>query len=148
MYELMLSFGSILIAVLLGNYWTSTGTWYENLDKPDLNPTSRLISSVWSSLYFLIFFSFYLVLIEDPSFYVISIFMFQLFLNALWSYNFFFRKSPKYGLINILLLNLFIIITIILFYNISIVASLLLFPYLVWVMFATYLNYNIYKLNQ
>ena len=72
----------------------------------------------------------------------------QLFLNALWSFLFFGLKSPLYGLIDILFLIAAIAVTILFSYRISVLAARLLIPYLAWVCFAAFLNYNIFLLNQ
>jgi tryptophan-rich sensory protein len=60
---------------------------------------------------------------------------------------FFGLKSPLYGLIDILVLLVAITLTILFSYKISVLAAILLIPYLVWVSFATILNYNILLLN-
>jgi tryptophan-rich sensory protein len=57
-------------------------------------------------------------------------------------------KSPLYGLIDILLLIAAIVFSILFSYRISVLAALLLMPYLAWVCFAAVLNYNIFLLNQ
>jgi tryptophan-rich sensory protein len=75
------------------------------------------------------------------------LFEIQLILNVFWSFLFFGLKSPLYGLIDILVLLVAITSTILFSYKISVLAAILLIPYLVWVSFATILNYNILLLN-
>lgn len=77
----------------------------------------------------------------------LNIFGIQLILNVFWSFLFFGLKSPLYGLIGILFLLAAIILTIVFSFKISRYASILLIPYLVWVSFATILNYTILSLN-
>ena len=71
----------------------------------------------------------------------------QLFFNLIWSYAFFGSQNPLAGLIVIAILWLAIIATIVMFAKSSKLAAGLLFPYLVWVSFATLLNFAIWQLN-
>jgi len=75
------------------------------------------------------------------------IFFIQLTLNMLWSYAFFGCKSPLWGLVVIVPLWTAILLTMMNFYRVSKTASLLLIPYILWVSFATALNFSIYLLN-
>jgi len=76
-----------------------------------------------------------------------AIFAVQLALNVLWSYFFFGLQVPFLALIEIVLLWVAVCITIGAFYRVSIPATALLLPYLLWVTFAAYLTYGIYTLN-
>jgi len=71
----------------------------------------------------------------------------QYVLNIAWSYFFFYLQNPLAGFIEILILWLFILLTIIYFYKISKPAAYLLIPYLLWVSFAAFLNYNLMIFN-
>lgn len=71
----------------------------------------------------------------------------QLVLNVIWSVLFFGLRLPGAALLEILLLWTTILITVLAFRAHSIIAALLLMPYLAWVGFAIYLNYGIWKLN-
>jgi tryptophan-rich sensory protein len=75
------------------------------------------------------------------------VFSIQLFLNFLWSVLFFGLRSPFYGLVEIVVLWMVILVNIWLFYRISRTAGLLLVPYILWVSFAIVLNYTIWILN-
>ena len=74
-------------------------------------------------------------------------FYLQLILNFLWTVIFFGMRSPFAALIEIFTLWIFIAVTIILFWNLSPVAALLLVPYLLWTSFASVLNYQFWKIN-
>ena len=74
-------------------------------------------------------------------------FVFQLLLNGLWSIVFFGLKNPLWGLVVILALLSMIMLTIKWFRVISRPAALMLIPYLLWVAFASALNYKIWELN-
>ena len=102
-------------------------------------------------LYFLMAVSLYFVLVSGKQKYqslALKAFSFQLILNIAWSVVFFGLQSPLGGLIVIAFLLMAIIAQIFIFGYISRPASFLLVPYFVWVCFASYLNYQLYVLNQ
>jgi len=68
-------------------------------------------------------------------------------LNALWPIIFFGFKNPGLAFIEIIILSIFIIITTVLFWKINTHAGILLLPYILWTLFATFLNYAIWRLN-
>ncbi|MFO7479041.1 MAG: TspO/MBR family protein, partial [Methyloceanibacter sp.] len=72
----------------------------------------------------------------------------QLAIGVVWSYAFFWLRSPGLGLFVILLLLVAVLLTIVFFDRLSRPASLLLVPYLLWVAFATSLNFAIWFLNR
>ena len=74
-------------------------------------------------------------------------FFVQLILNIFWSVVFFGLRSPLLGLIDIVLLWIAILFTILNFLKVSKFAGVLLLPYLVWVSFATLLNFSLWILN-
>jgi tryptophan-rich sensory protein len=76
------------------------------------------------------------------------IFAVQLLLNFFWSILFFGLQTPLFAFIEIIFLWIAILATIIIFYPISKSASLLQIPYLLWVSFASILNFMIYWLNK
>jgi len=75
------------------------------------------------------------------------IFLLQLGLNIFWSFLFFKFQSPFWALIDIVVLWFLILLVLIKFWKINKVAGILLIPYLLWVSFASFLNYTIYQLN-
>jgi benzodiazapine receptor len=138
-------------AGIIGSVFTAStvSTWYPTLIKPEFSPPGWLFGPVWISLYFLMGISLYLIWqnkTKDKK-KALVIFGIQLILNVFWSFLFFGLKSPLYGLIDILFLLAAIILTIAFSFKISRYASILLIPYLVWVSFATILNYTILSLN-
>lgn len=125
-------------------------TWYNELNKPLFNPPSYIFAPVWGVMYFLIFLSFSIFMFaktDKNKKAGIGFFLIQLLLNFSWSPAFFYLQNIKLSLIIIILLLIFIILTIYSFYKISKPASYLLIPYLLWVGFATYLNFGLMLLN-
>lgn len=155
---------SILIPELAGAVGSvitipSINRWYKALHKPDFNPPSSVFGPVWTILYLLMGISLYLILdkrqskdilptVRNRADKAVEVFGVQLGLNAIWTFLFFGLKSPISGLIDIVLLWIAIVATIILFAPISMVAAILLIPYLAWVSFAAVLNYSIWQLNR
>jgi len=122
----------------------SSRAWYSTLVKPALTPPGYVFGIVWPILYLLIGVSFYLVWTRpNVSRLTYWVFGAQLALNTLWSLVFFGTKSPGVALIVIVLLWAAIIWNMVLFWRVSRPAALLLVPYLLWVTFATYLNFGI-----
>jgi tryptophan-rich sensory protein len=76
-----------------------------------------------------------------------SFFGVQLALNCAWSWLFFGLHSPGITFVDILLLWIAIAATTVVFWRRSLVAALLLGPYLAWVSFAAVLNFAIWRLN-
>ena len=125
--------------------------WYTTLIKPPFAPPSWVFGPVWITLYFLMSISLYIVWVSEfksktrRDFFIV--FGIQLVLNAIWSFLFFGLRSPLLGLVDILLLDIMVIITINYAKSISKVAAILLVPYLVWIVVASILNFGILLLN-
>lgn len=123
--------------------------WYYNLTKPPLAPPDWIFPPVWSILYFSMLVALLLYLFKPAqnkkSDYIY--FIAQLFLNLLWAPVFFYLKNMFLALIVIILLDIFVILTIKSFYKVSKISSLILIPYLIWILFATYLNIGYLVLN-
>ncbi len=141
------------LAGIIGSIFTTSEipNWYSNLIKPSLNPPSWLFGPVWITLYILMGISAFLIwkngLEQKNIKKSLSLFIIQLIFNSSWSIVFFKFHNPGLALINIIILWILILCTIISFHKISKTASRLLIPYILWVSFATYLNYAIYALN-
>ena len=147
---------SILIcqaAGFLGSLATtpSIATWYKTVAKPSFNPPNAIFGPVWLSLYLMMSISLFLVWRQwgaakgvRPA---LIIFFVQLALNTLWSVLFFGLHQPGWAFLEIVVLWLFILLTLIVFWRLSRAAGLLLLPYLLWVSFASALNFAIWRLN-
>lgn len=130
---------------------SSVNDWYVTLNKPGFTPPNALFAPVWTTLYILMGIS--AGIVWSKGYHHIWVktalyhFVFQLLFNALWSIVFFGLKNPLLGLVVILILLTLIMLTIRWFRVISKPAALLLVPYLLWVAFASALNYKIWELN-
>jgi tryptophan-rich sensory protein len=133
-------------AGILGSVFTvpAISGWYVTLNKPSFNPPSWLFGPVWTLLYFLMGISLYLIWIRKGD---LKWFWVQLFLNSLWSIIFFGLRSPGLALLEIIILWLAILVTIKTYLKTYRPAAYLLYPYLAWVSFASFLNFSIWLLN-
>ena len=130
---------------------SSINDWYLGLNKPSFNPPNELFAPVWTVLYILMGISagwvwgkgFHHIWVKTALYH----FGIQLLLNASWSIVFFGLRNPLGALFIIILLLIFILLTIKWFRVVSRKAALLLIPYLLWVAFATVLNFKIWQLN-
>lgn len=127
---------------------TSNNIDYKMLNKPPLSPPSIVFPIVWTIIYILIGLSYYLLKKNSYNNKVESlIYYIQLFVNLTWSIIFFTLKLRFISIIWILILIILIYLLITLFYQKYKISAYLLIPYLIWCIFATYLNIGIYLLN-
>lgn len=143
---------SILIPVIIGGVIgliISKSIDYNTLQKPPLSPTSILFPIVWTILYVLMGISYGILdsksLIELKTKIIYSL---QLFVNATWSLIFFTLKRRLFAFIWIIILDVLVIVMIIDFFKKNKTAGLLQIPYLLWIIFASYLNLGVYLLNK
>ncbi len=152
-FKLITSIVVCELAGTLGSIFTMSQitTWYATLNKPTLNPPAWIFAPVWTTLYFLMGVSAYLIwnkgLDRKDVKIALIVFGIQLALNVLWSIFFFGIHNPALAFLDIVLLWISILSTIFIFYKISPTAAYLLVPYIIWVSFASYLNYSIWVLN-
>lgn len=151
-YSLVLFIVFCLALEAIGGYWTSqtVSTWYPLLKKPFWTPPGWVFGPVWTILYIMIALSGWLIYKEKHSYQrslALGFYGSQLTLNLLWSFFFFYLKSPFLGLIDIVLLLLLILSTIITAWSVRPLAAILLIPYLIWVLYATTLNAGIWWLQ-
>jgi translocator protein len=139
---------------IVSGLWTASSvkTWYPTLRKPPYRPPNWLFAPVWTTLYAMMSIAMYTVAEKDGadrSVVRISkvLWGMQLVFNFLWSYLFFGRRSPFLALIDIAFMWVAIVLTTIAFAKVSRRAALLMLPYLLWVSFASLLNFDIWRLN-
>lgn len=144
---------SLCFGVGLSARWfqaSSIDTWYPMLVKPALTPPDVVFPIVWGVAYLCMGLSFGLILDKNPvlNFKSVVLFSFQLMLNFLWSILFFYLQNPLLGLIDIVLLDVFAIWYAVCVRHIKKISSWLFIPYIVWILFATYLNGCIFFFNR
>ncbi len=145
---------SLLIPQLVGGLgawatFSSVQSWYPTLTKPAFNPPNWIFGPMWTLLYVLMGIACFLIWksTHPRKNQLLILYGVQLFFNALWSPAFFGLQSPGLGLLVIIPLFILIVFCVIQFKKVSTPASWLMVPYLLWVGFASMLNFSIWMLN-
>jgi len=142
---------SILIPILVGTLSSlfSGNMSTSMLNKPSFSPPSFLFPIVWTILYILMGISSYIIYFSDsPNIRkAITTYAIQLFFNFFWSIIFFGLSQYFLAFVWLIALIIIIIMMIYQFYAIEPLAAYLQIPYLLWCLFAAYLNFMIYRLN-
>jgi tryptophan-rich sensory protein len=145
---LIISFLVVFGIAYIGSIFTSSqtnSTWYQSI-KPAITPPNWVFPIVWNILFILIALSLYLAWTradKKQKRKVAFAFGVNLLLNAFWSYIFFYRQNPPAAFYEIVLLIFSIIWMLMVTRKINKTSFYLLIPYLLWVSFATVLNYLI-----
>lgn len=124
---------------------------YDVLQKPPFSLPNNLFSIVWGILYVTMGIGLYLftnakIVPEDKS-YGLTVFAFQLLLNFFWPILFFNFRMYLLAFILLVVLFVFVAITIASFYNARKVSGIILIPYLLFLVYAGYLNFGVWFLN-
>lgn len=122
---------------------------FKELSKP-IDVPGIVFPIVWSILYLLMSISYYIVSEkqdknrnESRTSYVV-----QLVINSLWTLIFFGFEAYLLAFIWIIILLIAVIVMIVNFYKVNKTAAYLQIPYVLWILFAGYLNLGIYLLNR
>jgi len=139
---------------LIGIMFTPMGhgdTWFNGLSQSMLTPAPWVFPVVWTILYTLLGIALFLIIQNNRTRYSKTkpylLFVAQMALNALWSYLFFGLQMPGAAMIVVVLLLIISIWMMRAFSPISRGASILVWPYIIWLLLATYLNGMILYLN-
>ncbi len=145
---------SILIAVGIGalSGFLTRGSMdsFEALTKPPLAPPGWLFPVVWGILFILMGISAAIIyLSESPQrTRALKVYTLQLIVNFFWSILFFNLEARLFAFFWLLLLLALVLLMFVLFKRISPTAAYLQIPYILWLLFAAYLNGAIYLLNR
>jgi benzodiazapine receptor len=124
--------------------------WFAALTKPALYPPPVVFGLVWIALYILMALALAMVASARGAAWrmaAVATFGLQLVLNLAWSPLFFGGHQILASFVLIVVLDLAVIATIVLFQRVRPVAALLLLPYLVWILFATLLTWQFHVAN-
>ena len=136
---------NILIPVIMGGIVgiiISPFMNYQNLNKPPFSPPGIVFPIIWTILYIIMGYSYYKQNEQNKTIYYT-----QLIVNGLWSIFFFVFKWYLFSFLWIILLIILVIIIIKKFYKVNKLSSLINIPYLIWLLFASYLSFGVYLLN-
>ena len=148
---------SVLIALGVGGlsafFTRNSMDIYGTINTPPLSPPSILFPIVWTILFALMGISAAMIYTnttadEDSKDSALYTYGLSLVVNFFWSIIFFNFKAYFFAFIWLLLLLFLIVRTIIKYYKINPTAAYLQIPYLLWVTFAAYLNFGVWRLNR
>ena len=141
---------SFIAAAVGGAASIQAGSFYTQLVRPDWAPPPTLFGPVWTVLYILMGLSAWLVWRVGgfrAAKSALTLFIAQLALNGLWSWLFFGWHRGALAFADVVLLWVLIVATLVAFWRVRTLAGVLLVPYLLWVSFASVLNYSVWHLN-
>ena len=141
----------ILIGSSIGTLTKSNiDTWYITLNRSPLTPPNYLFGIVWSILYGIIATCGWMIW-RQQSFrklmLIKCLYVTQLILNWSWTPLFFSYHLTGSSLMCVLFMNILVAMIIYVSYSRIKLVSLLMTPYLIWILFATYLNFYIWQHN-
>lgn len=147
--KLLISIAVAQSAGLIGSFSTISAipNWYASLNRPIFSPPNWVFGPVWTILYTLIGITLYKIWIKNKKG-SLNLFFFHLFLNAIWSPIFFGLHNLILAFLVIILMDISLIIIIKKFYKIDKIAAYLLILYLLWISFASVLNFSFWQLNK
>lgn len=140
---------TILIGVIPSIFVFKSMNVYNSLNRPPLSPPPIVFPIAWTILYMLMGISIYIIMQSKRKLKKNArlIYYIQLITNALWSPIFFGFEEYFLAFLWILMLIVFVITMIFTFYKISKKAAYIQIPYLLWLLFASYLNFGVFVLN-
>ena len=143
---------AILIPLAVGSFSaliSGNMALYSTINKPAFSPPSIVFPIVWTILYVLMGISSYIIYSSDSAHKTraLKIYALQLFFNFCWSILFFRYNLYLLSFLWLVILIVLICIMIKDFYKINPAAAYLQIPYLLWCIFAAFLNFSIYTMN-
>jgi tryptophan-rich sensory protein len=135
----------------LGGLMTDLGNWYHTLNKPSWQPPDWAFAPAWTIIFGLAglsaAYAWRGAKTQADRDTIILLFLANAFFNVLWSALFFRLERPDWALVEAAFLWFSVLVPMLYLAKYSRTSSLLLVPYLLWVSFATVLNYKIVELN-
>jgi len=129
---------------------TSVTEWYPTLNKPSFNPPNWVFGPVWTALYVMMGVAAWRVwraADRDTARGPLALFALQLAVNLGWSVAFFGLRNLGLAVAVIIVLDLLVLATALMFRRVDRFAEWVLIPYLAWIAFATILNIAVWRLN-
>ena len=122
--------------------------WYSQLIKSNYNPPDWVFAPVWTTLYLMMTFAIWFFWhSKNRDLKTIYIYLIHIALNTTWSIVFFGLHQILLALLVLLLLIFFIIYLILRYKRVNLVSYYLMIPYLLWTIYALFLNFNLLILN-
>lgn len=143
----------ILAVAGVGSKVTADGMkWYGKLSLPPWTPPGSLIGSAWTAIYVLSGVSAFLFwnggLPDAWRAVIVACFLLNAVLNVLWTVVFFRWHSVGGALVESLALEASVVALVLLLLPFNVLAALLLAPYALWVLFASFLTFTVWQVNR
>lgn len=142
---------AVIVTALVGGVITSGGmVWYQSISLPSFTPPGYVISIVWSIIFVLSAYAMTLILhIGKKEVIAVAsvVFGLNLLLNMLWSTLFFGIHEIGFAFFEAILLAFSVLVLMSISWKTSKTIVWLFAPYFVWVSFASFLTYSVWKLN-
>ena len=128
--------------------FSSKEPWYSQLVKSNYNPPDWIFAPVWTTLYLMMTLAIWFFWhSKNRDMNTIYIYFIHILFNTTWSVVFFAFHNILLALINLMILIFLIIVLILRFKKVNYLSSYLMIPYLLWSIYALFLNYNLLILN-
>lgn len=143
----------LLIAIggIIGSFTKpEISTWYSTLNRSPLTPPNYVFPIAWTILYGIIGACGWLIWRASafPKLSIIkTLYVAQLILNWSWTPLFFHYHLTGLSLVVLIAMDILVCALICLAYQKMRAVSLLMIPYLSWILFASYLNFYIWHYN-
>ena len=122
--------------------------WYSELIKSNYNPPDWIFAPVWTTLYLMMTLAIWFFWhSKNRDMNTIYIYFIHIVFNTTWSIVFFGLHQILFALIVLLILIFLIVILIIRFKRVNLASYYLMIPYLLWTLYALFLNFNLLILN-
>ena len=143
---LLVTFGASVIGSLATiNY---KEPWYSLLNKPIFNPPDWVFGPVWTTLYLMMTIAIWLFWhTKSRNKNTVYVYLIHLVFNTTWSVVFFVFHNMVLALFVLILLIGLIINLILRFKRVNVLSFYLMIPYLLWCIFALFLNINLIMIN-
>ncbi|MBR3676512.1 MAG: tryptophan-rich sensory protein [Alphaproteobacteria bacterium] len=151
-YNFLYSLILVLITAAFCSYFNRIGmqNFYSDIKLSALTPPNIVFPFVWAVLYILLTMAFYFVLNNADKTLIrpaATLFTFNMFLQVLWTFVFFYNAYFFSGFMVLIILDFAGALLVWAFYQINRTSGLMLIPYFLWLLFATYLNWAVVLLN-
>ena len=122
--------------------------WYSELIKSSYNPPDWIFAPVWTTLYLMMTMAIWFFWHNKKrDINTVYIYFIHIVFNTTWSIVFFGLHQIFLAFIVLIVLICLIIVLIIRFKRVTFVSYYLMIPYLLWCLYALFLNYKILILN-
>ena len=138
-----------LLVGFIGNLLGNASNGFDSINKPEFTPPGIVFPIVWTILYILMGISSYFIYQSNnkDKENALIIYGIQLFVNMLWTLFFFRLHLYLFSFIWILIMIILVGLMIYKFYKIDKKAGVIQIPYLIWLIFASIINFSVYLLN-